>query len=81
MNEYSKKSLFWNNFEHLLDLIISIILVVFLKFGVFGVIYAQVISSFFAVIIFMPWFYKTLKQGFNTARFKNIFSYGLNLCS
>ena len=78
INEFSKKSLFWNNFEHLLDLIISIILVVFLKLGVFGVIYAQVVSLFFAAIIFTPWFYKTLRYGFNILIFKNIFSYGLN---
>ena len=32
VNEYSKKSLFWNNFEHSFDLIMSIVLVVFLKF-------------------------------------------------
>ena len=69
-----KKSLFWNNCEHLLDLIISIILVVFLKLGVFGVIYAQVVSLFFAAIIFTPWFYRTLRYGFNILIFKNIFS-------
>ena len=46
INEYSKKSLFWNNCEHLLNLIISIFLVIFLKMGVFGIIYAQVASLF-----------------------------------
>ena len=46
--------------------------------GVFGIIYAQVASLFFVVIIFTPWFYKTLRYGFSLIMFKNIFSYGLN---
>jgi len=78
INEYSKKSLFWDNCEHLLDLIISITLVVFLKMGVFGVIYGQIASLFFIVVMFSPWFYKTLRYGFDFLIFKNIFSYGLN---
>ena len=61
-----------------MDLIISIFLVVFLKMGVFGVIYGQIASLFFIVIVFTPWFYKTLRYGFNFLIFKNIFSYGFN---
>ena len=78
IKEFSKKALFWNNIEHFTDLILSIILVIFLKMNVFGVIYAQVAAPFIVIIIFSPWFFKTLRYGFKKEVFFKIFSYGSN---
>ena len=78
INEYSKRTLFYNNIENLLDISFSILLVLFLKTGVFGFTYAQVASLFLISILFIPWFLKNLVNGFSVFYFKDIFSYGIN---
>jgi len=74
----STKMLIWSNVEFVISLILSIIMVVFMKMGIFGITYAQVSSLVFVSIIFLPWFIETLKSGFRYTVFRDVFTYGIH---
>ena len=78
MNQLSKKTLLWSNIEYIINLVLGIFLVVFMKMGVYGFTYAQIASLVVVSTIFLPWFLKTLRFGFSFPVFKNIFTYGIH---
>jgi len=61
----------------LLELILNIVFVVYLRQGITGILYANLIASFLNFLALYPYQYKYLKGAFNREAFKELMGFGL----
>lgn len=61
----------------LLNVVLNVVFLVFFRLGVWGVIYAQLISSSFALVLFIPQIIKLLRFKIDFKLLKQMFAFGL----